>query len=251
MTAKDLLYDFTRALASGLTLLRISIRSILPNLFLINEYESTTKTELVYDGDFPTRKAHAYGEYLDRIGYMFNRERNYQEEDGPYRQRILSALKENSTISGIKNTVSFLLASEGLEADIEIRESHRDFFDATSSTLDAPLRNHRGTLLFGITIYITPKLQVRDSVTYYHQETGAYVTEVYPTGVYWSQRDNIYFKSLLDSFQSSSLRFLLNDITASGIYINRVVVRQAGAGGSKGEVYEYNRRGVDYVGLLS
>lgn len=256
MSNKDALYHFTRAIASGITLLKISIRSVLPNLYLLNEKESNANTTLVYDGDFPERMAHSYGEYLDRIGYMFNRERNYQEDDEEYRKRILLVLSENSTIRGLKDTIQFLLESEGILADIEIRENHSDFFDGTVSTFDAPIRDYRGTLLFGVNIFITPREQViprletntdgstytKSGVTYYDVDTGNAIISTYPNGTSWRYYSNIYYDDLLRAFRVTSLRFLLNDITAAGVTVSRVVIRQVGAGGSKGSVYEYNRR---------
>jgi hypothetical protein len=250
--AKNILYGLTRAIAYGITMLRVSIKSVLPNLFLNTTVEiNESETPLIYNGDYPERPAHAYGEYLDKLGYMFDRPRNYKEEDENYRIRILSALVENSTLSGIKSTVSYLLQTEGIEADVQIRESYKDFFDGTSSTFDAPLRDSGGTLLYGISIVITPKsimvprliqdqsgeTVTKDFVTYYVD--GEEVTSVYPNGVTWGHKKNLYLTGLLNAFRVSSLKLLLNDITASGVRVTRVVLLQAGAAGVRGQMYYY------------
>lgn len=260
---KDVLYNFTRGISSGITLADTTVKSILPNLYIQNK--TIDNTTLIYSGDAPNIYPQAYGEYLDRLGYMFDVLRNSGETDDSFRQRILFSISQNSTISGIKNSIKFILQANNIEADVDIIESYKDFFDGNSTSFDAPIRSAKGTMLYGITVIITPKNLQKSTIfipislasaNIYH-----YVTPdggVSPTPIIYNDYNNavqiyvqaadgsqlifnklqsIYSTSFVTAFHVPSFRYLINDIVAAGIKVNRVVIKEPGAGGTKGESY--------------
>jgi hypothetical protein len=249
----DVLYYFTRGFSSGITLLRTVVRGLLPNLYVINETKSSSRTPLIYDGDFPNINPQSYGEYLNLLGDMFGLSRNLNEEDKEFRRRILFSIGQSATISGISSSMSRLLSTYGIAADIEIRENFTNAFDGTSSTFDVPMRDVGGTLLYGLSVVITPKsydasapvLDENGDILYrkvdiFNFDSSKMEENIYPLGVEWRRVKNLYFDRLLESFRAESFRSLVDDISAAGIRVDRVIIREPGAGGSKGEVYYGN-----------
>lgn len=262
---KDILYNFTKAISSGITLARNAVYSILPNLYLLNR-KNDSDVPLIYSGDYPNIYPQAYGEYLDLIGELFGKPRASQESDENYRQRILFSLTENSTKNGIISTLQFLLRANGIEADVQIIPSYTNAFDGTSSSFDEPFRSASGTYLYGITIFITPKNLEKTTVfvpttwsyppdqfvtttdsngnaVYEYNVSGElikiYVWDASKAQVVFNKRQAIYYTKYVEAFNIPSLKYLLDDIVAAGVKVNRVIIKSPGAGGSKGEVYAH------------
>lgn len=233
------LYDFTRAVSSGISLLRTSVRNILPNLYVINRDRSDSETPLVYDGDYPFIEPHSYGGYLDLLGDMFGVRRNSGENDEDYRRRILFSLQQNSTISGIRATIDRIFETYGINADVEVRESYKNAFDGSSTTFDVPVRSPQGSLLYGISIIVTPRISSYQQVSVYNFSTFRTDTYTLPLGSPWRVRKNISVDSFINAYRVPSFRFLIDDISAAGVRVDRVIIQESGSGGSKGEVYDY------------
>lgn len=223
--SKNILYDFTRSLASGITLTWVTARSLLTNLYLVNREKSDLP--LLYEGDFPNIYPQAHDEFLDRIGYQFGVLRIPGEEDEGYRIRILFALRKNSTKVGIAESLEILFGAVGMSVRAEIQESFSSTFDGTSTSFDAPMRTHKGSLLYGVVIYILP---VDEELTTVELPGGG---EVDLGGQVFHRIKNNYYRQILDAFQETSFTRLLNDSIAAGVKVDRVVVVEPGAGGSK------------------
>lgn len=247
------LYYFTRGFSSGITLLRTKIKSILSNLYIFNELPNTEKTPLIYDADYPNIYPQAYGEYLDFLGDMFSVSRNVDEGDAEFRRRILFSIGRSPTVSGIKRSIERLFETYGMKVSVSISESFSDFFDGTSSTFDAPFREETGSMLYGISIIIEPlafdatrlvldengfplyrKIDMFNFLTFSLDEV------VFPPNVSWYRVKTPYLDRLISAFGFSSFKQLLSDIVAAGIKIDRVIVKEPGAGGNKGEGYYGN-----------
>lgn len=242
----NILYNFTRAFSSGITLLRTVVRSILPNLYVINESPSSDKTPLIYDGDYPDISPQAYGTYLDYLGEMFNLERNLGESDSSYRRRIIFSIGRSSTKSGIKSSLDRLFSTYSSRIRVTIKENFNDFFDGTSSTFDVPMRDPKGSMLYGITIIVEPlalegSREVVDEngivlyrkVDYFNLDTFEFEEKEFGTNVFWKRIRSPYLGSLIDSFGVVGFRELLEDISAAGIKIDRVIIKEPAAGGSR------------------
>lgn len=249
MSNKITLRDFTRGFSSGITLLRTFVRSILPNLYVINEEPSTERTRLIYDGDYPDIKPHAYGESLDLLGDMFGVSRNIGEEDSEFRRRILFSVGQSPTREGIARSMVRLFDTYGVDVDVEINESIHDFCDGTSNNFDSPMRDPHGSMLFGVSVTIKPALVegskpvfdedgfvLYNKVDIFNRMTFEKEEFVYPVAASWPRYKNIYISKLIESFRVPSLKFILEDIIASGIRIDRVVIVEPGTGGSKGRI---------------
>lgn len=244
------LFYFTRGFSSGITLLKTVVRSLLPGLYLLNLNKSTKNTILVYDGDYPNISPQAYGDNLDLIGDMFGVKRNLSEEDSEFRRRILFSIGQSPTKMGIIRSVERLLSTYGVEAKVTIRENYKTSFDGVSSTFDVPIRNDSGSLLYGFSIVVEPKMD--DASTPILNENGVIVgykvrvfnfytfeleDKIYSPGVSWRKYKNLYINRLVDSFRLSSLGALINTISAAGVRVDRVIIKEPGAGGAKGEIY--------------
>lgn len=226
------LKDLTKAISSGVAMLRVDIRNVLPSLYILNKKESTEDTELVYDGDYPNIYPQAYGEYLDMLGGMFDIVRHNAETDEELRSRILFFLSENSTKAGIQRAVQQMFLARGFSVDVDVRENFNHFFDGTSSTFNTPMRSVKGTLLYGLTIVITANVETLNQVVKYDSSTGSKETIIFPTGVTWRKRRNPYIRSLVDAFKVTSLEYLLSDIVAAGISVDKVIVQTVGTSGN-------------------
>lgn len=233
MSVGDKLKEFTRAISSSVSLFRVSSRNLLPGLYVSNTKPSQEVAPLVYDGDYPNINPQSYGEYLDRLGAMFNISRLPGEGDEELRSRVLFYLSENSTKSGITRAVTNMFAARGFDVEVEIRETIHDYFDGTSTTFSTPMRNPKGSLLYGLTIIITAKMETVREVERYNHVTGLKETIVFPPGVSWRRRKNPYVGSLLSAFRVNSLKYLFEDIVAAGVSIDKVIIQTAGTGGDK------------------
>jgi hypothetical protein len=205
---KGILYNFTRAVSSGVTLAKVAARKILPNLYLVNRRDEDIA--IIYSGDYPVLFPQAYGEFLDRIGFSFGVDRLPEELDEPYRQRILFSFQKNATIGGIESGIRLLLNFSELPLDIKVIEAHKNFFDAETSNFDTPLREPNGSLLFRINILVSPKEVNRI-------------------------KKPIYFRHYEDLFNVFRFSLILEEIVAAGIEINSVLFLAPGAGGDKGD----------------
>lgn len=210
----NVLYFFTQAVSAALTLARVTVRSILPNLYLVNKSDDRSDT-LIYAGDYPVLYPQAYGEYLDRLGFMFNVARFTNELDDDYRERILFSISQNSTTTGLELVLQNLLKNRGYNVSIKIIENNDNFFDAETTTLDTPLRSEKNSMLYQVSIFIKPE---RNNIDNY-------------VPIYYNYFEEIFG---VDTFQLA-----LNDIVSAGIQVESVTFLSPGAGGAKGEFYAY------------
>jgi len=206
----NILYFLTKALASGLTLAEIAMNSVLPNLYLSNKRDDQD-TPLIYSGDFPNLYPQAYGEYLDKIGYMFNVSRFSNENDNDYRERIIFSISQNATKSGIKNVIETLLSSRGYEVNVEIFDHSEDFFEAENSNFDHPIRSVNESILYKISLFITPI----------------------------DENKSVYYNYFENIFNVETFQFALDDIVSAGVSVEAVTFLSPGSGGEKGEIYAY------------
>ncbi|MFA5626207.1 MAG: hypothetical protein WC965_01865 [Thiohalomonadaceae bacterium] len=224
----SVLYNFTRSLASGISSARVTVKETLGNLYITNATTQKSNLRLLYEGDFPIIYPQAYGQYLDRLGSMFDVSRYPGEGDEGYRIRILFAIRQNVTKDGISEALRLLFKSAMMDVVVDIRESYKEVFDGTSSTLDAPLRSNKGSLLYGITIVVRPVTAKLYVVRSYTGETLSLPV----TSPFLRVRNNNY-RVILDAFQVASFKALLNNTIASGVKVNKVIVVEPSAGGSK------------------
>lgn len=220
----SVLQSFTKAIASGLANLKISVRSILPSLYVYNPKSSGDKVPLVYDGDFPNRLPNAYGDSLNLLGDMFGVSRNLGESDEALRRRILFSIGENSTVLGLEGSIKKLFEASGLNVEVEIRESFNNFFDGTSNNFSTPLRNPKGSMMYGVSIYIYPSISIKRSVTILSLSTSQKVLIEYPSGVSWNKVSIPSDAGILDSFGTSTLKDIINKVVSAGVRVDRVVV---------------------------
>lgn len=227
---KVLLLYLTRSLAAGLAMLWVAVRQLLPNLYLSNTAKSDLP--LVYEGDYPRVYPQSYGQYLDRLGFMFDVPRIPGEEDDAYRVRILFVLRRNASKEGIQEALTVLFSSVMMEVDVEIHESFTEVFDGISTTLDAPMRSSKESLLYGVTIVIRPKVKPL-SVVKVPNGTDTPTNTILPTGTVFHKVYNNHYLLLLDIFRVNSFTELMRGSVAAGVNINRVVILEPGAGGSR------------------
>lgn len=175
---KDVFFNLIRAISSSLVLVRIKLKGVLSNQYLLNTEQDDL--DLIDYSDYPIFYPHSYGIYLDYIGNQFDVYRFPNEDDEKFRQRILFSITKNPTKNGLKETVYFLLQTNntGLYRvpnqedlgysepkyydikqvfDVEVNESFDNFFDGVTSTFDDPFRSYKETLYFGVEIIIKPK----------------------------------------------------------------------------------------------
>lgn len=221
------LLNLTRSLGSGVSLVWITAKKVLGNLYITNTEKS--ELPLLYEGDFPVVYPQAYREYLDRLGFMFAVPRLPGERDDDYRIRILFVLRQNSTKNGIVEAIQMLFTSAMMEVDVEVKESFTEVFDGVSSTFEAPLRSYKNSFLYGVTIFITPRTVRKTSVI----RPGETAPVALPTGTVFHRIANNHHRILLDIFQVSSFSELLWGNVASGVKINKVILVEPGAGGSR------------------
>lgn len=242
----SILKAFTRGFSAGITLLRAHVHGILPGLYVTNARKNSPKTPLIYDGDFPNVNPEAHEEQLDLLGNMFDLERKPGERDNEFRRRILFSIGKSSTRSGILRSLSHLFSTYGIDADIDVAESFSHTLDATSTSLDAPIRTPSGTFLFGVSITIAPKsydastpvLDADGNILYrrvrvFNMSTFVHDEIRLAPGVEWRRVKSPYFDRLLAAFRAESFRSLVSDLSAAGIKVDSVTVREPGAGGSR------------------
>lgn len=235
---KSLLFLLSKTIAAGIAQLRITAKRRLSNLYVQNTRVGQD-TPLIYTGDSPFIHPQAYGEYLDLLGETFLVRRNAQEGDEEFRRRILFSVKRSATVSGIREIINRIFLTYNINADVELRVSHRDYFDGTTGTFDVPLRNPGGTMLYGISIIVTPRVSMYNEVSMVNFSTLRKTTNAVPPGKSWRVRRNVSVDRFINAYRVPSFRFLLNDMVAAGIKVDRVIIQEGGAGGSKGEVYGY------------
>lgn len=235
---KTVLRDISRTISSILVVARIKVRRHLATLYIQGSESPEAYGELSYTAELPKVIPQSHEEYLDRLGYMFEVYRKYREDDESYRQRIIFAIKISATKFGVKNTLKFIFSNSFLlpkyaisgfreypiEYKVEIRETHKDFFDGVTTALNSPMRG-KITHQFGMVIYITP---MPYKIPFKNKKTGEkeYIT---------IPKSPNYYRIL----EGEDFRSVLGTITAAGISVDRVVFNQPGGSGNKGEFYDY------------
>lgn len=215
--AKTILRDLSKTMAALTTSITITLRKRLPELYIIGSTNKSDYGPLVYAEELPKKVPQASGEYLDRLGYMFGVVRRLSEKDEAFRQRILFVVKISATNEGMENTIKFIFTNSGffprwkdgtpLQFNVRINESIANYFDGNTS-LSVPVRTN---FLYGITVYISPVSHHGFS-------------------------KSIDYSKILEG---ESFRELISTISAAGTVVDRVIFEQAGAGGNRGEVYDY------------
>lgn len=241
-----ILFNFTRAMSAGITLVKTALHRVLPDLYLTNPHRSDEDTPLIYDGDYPHRLPQAYDEKLDIIAYAFRLSRNIGEEDEEFRRRIVFSIGQNSTREGIKASIERLFEVYGIRVKVKIVNNLDNVFDGTSTSMSTPVRDSKGTLLFGVHIVIEvlpfegsrPWVDrfgnvVTRQVGLYNEDTGEVVEKLYPPGATWRRTANISTTRTVTAFRMSSFRELVQALAASGITVDKVIFTEAGAGGSR------------------
>lgn len=235
---KIVLRDLSKTLSSMLVVARIKVRRHLATLYIRGSEDAEEYGALSYTQELPEIIPQSHGEYLDRLGYMFDIDRNYREDDESYRQRIIFAIKISATKIGVKNTLKFIFSNSFLlpkyavsgnkeypiQYNIEIRETMYDFFDGANTALNSPMRG-KLTHQHGMVIYITPmpyKKIYRDKIT--GNEDLRYIP-----------KSPNYHRIL----EGQPFRDMMDTITAAGIKVDRVIFNQPGGSGNKGEFYDY------------
>jgi len=208
----SILYFLTQALAGGITLAKVAVRSVLPNLYLKNKRDDQN-IPLIYSGNYPYFYPEAYGEYLDRIGSAFNVTRLERENDFSYRERILFSLQKNATISGVEQALKVLFEYTDYTANVQVVENKDYFFDAESTNFDVPLRDPNGSMFYQVTIFVEPSTNTQNF------------------------NKPVYSTYLEDIFNVSNVQLLLDDILAAGIKVDAIIIKAPGAGGEKGDFY--------------
>lgn len=180
ITGTKRLYDYTRGLASGVTIAEANIKSILPNLYLENKELFGDLAPLVYEGDFPNRFPQAYDNALNLIGESFGVTRGPNETDDAYRQKLKLSIIQSPTTSGIINSVNTLFSGLGLNVETQVFDAHESFFDAVNTNFDNSFRGTVGARSFRIEIEISPSL--RSSYPNYLDSflSNSYYDIVYP-----------------------------------------------------------------------
>lgn len=153
------LYDYTKALASSLSVTRGDLNLFLPNIYLENRRIPSENPSLVYTGDYPDRYSQAYDTYLDLIGTSFGIFRGPNESDDAYRQKIKLVLVQNHTISGIKNSVETLFSGLGLNVVANVFNESSNTFDAVSNNFETPFRKKLGARYYRIYMEIFPEVK--------------------------------------------------------------------------------------------
>jgi hypothetical protein len=156
ITSDKTLYDYTRALASGIALADGNLRSVLPKIYLENKQIVGDEAPLIYEGDIPDRLPQAYDSALDRIGSSFNVFRGPDETDDAYRQKIKLSIIQNPTLAGISNSIKTVFSGLGLDVQVFSKNTRTDFFDAVSNNFADPLRGTLGARSYRIIIEISP-----------------------------------------------------------------------------------------------
>jgi hypothetical protein len=160
ITPERRLYDYTRALASGITSSENSLHSFLKNLYLEVQNKDQTFPPLVYNGDYPFRFAQAYDDYLDLIGRGFGVVRGVNETDEAFRQKIKLVIIQSPTVSGIENSVKTLFSGLGFDVNVTVVPAAYNFFDGVTTSLDQPIRGKLGSRSFRIDIRINPNFRL-------------------------------------------------------------------------------------------
>lgn len=210
----NILYFLTQALSSGITLAKIFTRSVLPNLYLLNRRDDSN-TALIYSGNYPYFYPQAYGEYLDKLGFAFNVQRLLGENDFDYRERIVFSLRENATKEGLETSIATLLGYCGFCGGVKVIENTNNFFNAETTSLDVPLRDYKGSMLYSINIVVEP------------------------TTFRYGFREPIYYQYFENVFEVELFKTILDDVVASGVEIESVTFLAPGAGGQKGDFYAH------------
>lgn len=153
------LYDYTRSHSSGIAVAEINIHSFLKNLYLETS-ETQILPRLVYNGDFPVRKAQAYDDYLDRIGAGLGVFRGPNETDEAYRQKLKLSIIKSPSVTGLENSIATVFSGLGFDVSVKATPAVDNFFDGVSSTFETPVRGKAGARLYRIDITINPGLRV-------------------------------------------------------------------------------------------
>lgn len=241
----NIIKDLTLTLASGFTQIKLELSRYLTGLYIRGSKNPEDYGPIVYTGNIKKRTPHAYGNDLDRLGYMFNISRRFYERDESYRARILFAVKVSATRFGIKNTLKFALEESPFFVNsafsVEVRESALDYFDGVTTPTNSPVRDT--SLLGGMIIYIAPRTKVcyitdnKEQFDFYDSFVSKYGKDTLIPHYKYGQ--TVDHRKLIENGEFKSLKDMIETIIAAGINIDRVVFQQPGASGNKGEYYAY------------
>ena len=236
-----ILFRLSQALASGITQVKLEISKMLAGLYVRGSTDPEYYGSMIYTGDIKRIIPQAYKKDLDKLGYMFNVPRRVFENDEAYRQRIVFSIRATATKKGIIEVIRFIFENSSYYDKqifkVKVIESFSDAFDGASRSVNAPLRG-KASLVGGITIVITP-------VEMTYLITGQAISRADHISLYGKEPEglvfvrNIDYKDIYSGGEYSSLKSMFEVLTAAGIYLDRVIFEQSGAGGNKGEYYAY------------
>lgn len=157
------LYDYTRALASGISISDSYLKTLLPNLYIENKLPPLdfVSAPLVYSADYPERFSHAYGDALTKIGNAFGLTRLQGETDDSFRQKIKLVIIKSPTSQGIKNSFETVFAGLGLNVVVSVKPANKNFLDTVATNFDDGFRGRLGSRLFKISIEVYPPVKTR------------------------------------------------------------------------------------------
>lgn len=229
---KNRLRQLTETLSSMLLKLDLDIKRLLTSTYLRGSNNKDDYGPLAYTGDLPYKIPQAYDDSLDKIGSVFDVKRQYRESDESYRQRIIFSVRRSTTNKGIEDTVKFIFEnspyfstkSSGykISFDVNVYENYLNSFDGITSGLNTPVRGEL-TYYNGIMIVIKPI---------------ALVDGLGNRKLFVKSYD---FTEIVKNSEVSGIRQMMSFLVASGIKVDRVIIEQPGAGGSKGEIYAYSK----------
>jgi hypothetical protein len=159
----NVLYEYTRALASGISISDSYLKTLLPNLYIENKKPplDLSSAPLVYTGDYSSRFSHSYGDALTRIGQSFGVVRIQGETDDSFRQKIKLVIIKSPTVQGVKNSFETVFSGLGLNVIVNVKPANKNFLDSVATNLDDAFRGSLGARLFKVSIEIYPPVKTR------------------------------------------------------------------------------------------
>jgi hypothetical protein len=210
------LYDYTRALASGISVTEGNLKSFLPKLYLENEKSFVGVGYLVYEGDIPDRFPQAYENALNKIGSSFNVFRGPNETDEAFRQKIKLKIIQSPTLSGIANSIKTVFSGLNLDINIKVKNASEDSFTGIETNFNSSFRGGVGTRSYRIIVEITPSFKYEFPK----------IVEVVPSGSFYRVKKSGVHTLILDKnnefFQNSGLITVLLRNTQNRDFSNPV-----------------------------
>jgi hypothetical protein len=159
ITPERRLYDYTRALSSGVYISEASVKEFLPSLYLNNRNFLGARARFLYEGDFPFFFTQAYNNALTKLGESYGVQRTGGENDDAFRQKVILRLSQSPTVAGIKRSVEILFSGLGISTNVSVVSETDNFFDAVGSDFDTPIRGELSSRVFRVSIEINPGLK--------------------------------------------------------------------------------------------